>query len=307
MKPRIGVMPPSISIFDQEGKLDIERTCEHLDWLVDSGVDSLLVGGTCGEFFSLEIEERRELSAKSIEAVQGRVPVYVGVMDTSTRRAVDLARAAEEAGATGVLAVPPYYTSPPEAEVLQYFRDIAGAIDIPLAVYNNPAASGVELSIAALVELAEDGTAGIIKESHGDPTRIHDLRLKVPDEVALVYGEDYGAFEAIAAGADGWVAGVGNFMPRHSVQLWNLLREGQLEKAREHWFRILPLVNITSSKPMFGRPDERPDFIQVYKSALDRLGRSGGESRKPLLPLPEPDRELLGSLMDDLGLEAATA
>ena len=206
------------------------------------------------------------------------MPLFIGVMHTSTDVAVRLARHAEEAGASGVMSVAPYYGSPPEAEVLQYFRDIAGAVGIPLIVYNNPGASGVSMSVQALAELANDGTAGVVKESHGDPARIHDLRLSVPESTRVMYGEDYGAFEAIMAGADGWVAGVGNFMPRHAVRLWELATSGDVAAARDHWYRILPLINMTSHKPMFGRPLERPDYIQIYKSALDLLGRDGEPS-----------------------------
>ncbi|MFN8232224.1 MAG: dihydrodipicolinate synthase family protein [Actinomycetota bacterium] len=243
-----------------------------------------------------------------VAAVAGRVPLYVGVMHTSTTTAIRLAKQAESAGATGVMSVSPYYSSPPEREVLGYFRDIAEAVDIPFVVYNNPGASGVSLSVAALAELAEEGTADVIKESHGDPTRIHDLRLMVPESTRLVYGEDYGAFEAICSGADGWVAGVSNFMPRHAVRLWELTSEAQdLPAAREHWYRILPLVNMTSIKPMFGRPDERPDFIQIFKAALDLMGLGGGPVRRPLLPLPPEDVSYLEQLMKELELTPDTA
>lgn len=306
-RPTIGVMPPCITLFDEAGEIDYGRTQEHVEGLIDAGVDALLAVGTCGEFFSLNIEEREQLAERFVGWAAGKAPVYVGVMDTSTRRAVRLAKHAESAGAAAVLAVPPFYSSPPEREVLQYFRDIAGAVSIPLAVYNNPPASGVSLSVAALAGLAHEGVAKIIKESHGDPTRIHDLRLEVPDSTALVYGEDYGAFEALMVGADGWVAGVGNFMPRHCTKLWQLAQAGDLNGARDHWFRILKLVNMTSSKPMFGRADERPDFIQIYKAALDRLGRYGGSSRPPLMPLPAEDLEYLYGLMDELGLTADNA
>jgi 4-hydroxy-tetrahydrodipicolinate synthase len=228
-------------------------------------------------------------------------------MHTSTRVATELARHAESIGATGIMSVPPYYSVPPERELLGYFRDLAEAVSIPLIVYNNPWASGVSLSISLLATLAREGTAKVIKESHGDPTRIHDLRLMVPPETSLVYGEDYGSFEAIVAGADGWVAGVGNFMPRQALRLWDLARSNDIHQAREHWFRILPLVNMTSKKPMFGRPDERPDFIQVYKAALDRMGRCGGPCRRPLLPLPKEDVEYLHGLMEELHLNADMA
>lgn len=307
MRQPIGVIPPCITFFDEAGDIDFDRTGAHAKWLIDCGADALLGVGTCGEFFALDLEEREALSASFVEWADGRVPVYIGVMHTSTRTAIRLARSAEAAGASAVLSVSPYYSSPPEREVLGYFRDLAESVDIPLIVYNNPGASGVSLSVAALATLAEEGTASIIKESHGDPARIHDLRLSVPDSTQVVYGEDYGAFEAIVGGADGWVAGVANFMPRNAVRLWELASIGSLQEARDHWYRILPLVNMTSHKPMFGRPEERPDFIQIYKAALDILGLHGGPVRRPLLPLPSEDVSYLGQLIKDLQLTPETA
>lgn len=307
MAKTIGVIPPCITFFTPDGAIDEERTQAHVEWLIDSGAHALLGIGTCGEFFSMETTEREQLAEKLVGWVGGRVPLYIGVMHTGTRTAVRLAKHAEMAGASAIMSVSPYYSSPPEREVLQYFRDLAASVDIPLVVYNNPGASGVSLTVAALAELAKEGTAAVIKESHGDPARIHDLKLACPAETAIVYGEDYGAFEAIAGGADGWVAGVGNFMPHQCLMLWDLLQRDELAAAREHWYRILPLVNMTSLKPMFGRPDERPDFIQIYKAALDELGLGGGSCRRPLLPLPPEDIDYLRSLLAELELIPVTA
>lgn len=253
------------------------------------------------------MREREELGEKFVEWVDGRIPVYLGIMHTATHVAVRLAKQAQSVGATGVMSVSPYYSAPPEREVLRYFREIASAIDIPLCVYNNPPASGVSVSVNALAELANDGTARVIKDSHGDPTRLHNLRLLVPEDTSLVYGEDSGAFEALVAGADGWVAGVSNFMPRHSVQLWDLVQIGDIQAALKHWYTILPLVNITSFTWVLDRPEERPDFIQVYKAALRKMGRPAGDCRQPLLPLPDDELAVLHGLVDDLGLTMETA
>ena len=307
MASTIGVTPACITCFGPDGDIDYERTRQQVDWIIGASVHALIATGTCGEFSTLDIDERKRLNASFVEWVDGRVPVYAGVMHTSTRTAIDLAKSAQAAGATGVMSVSPYYSGPPERELLEYFRDLAEAVDIPLLVYNNPGASGVSISLQGLATLAHEGTAAIIKDSHGDPSRIHDLRLLVPEQTSLMYGEDYGSFEAIAAGADGWVVGVGNFMPRHCVRLWDLTRSGDMAEARKHWFAMLPLVNITSHKPMFGRPDERPDFIQVYKAALNYMGYPAGPCRRPLLPLPEEDAAYLHKLIDELKLTLETA
>lgn len=307
MTSTVGVISAAITCFGSDGAVDFERTREHLDWLIEGGIHAVIVSGTCGEFSTLDLGDRRRLITNFIEWANGRVPVFAGVMHTSTDVAVSLARHAEDAGAAAVMSVAPYYSGPPEREILAYFRDIAAAVDVPLIVYNNPWASGVSLSIPALVTLANEGTAAMIKDSNGDPSRLHDLRALVPESTALIYGEDFGSFEALLAGADGWVAGVANFMPRHAVKLWDLIAAGKYDDARDHWYDILPLVNITSHKEFFGLPEERPDFIQVYKSALEVLGFPAGACRRPLLPLTDEDAALLERLMSEAGLTRQNA
>jgi len=304
---RIGIITPALTFFDDQGVIDWQRTETHVEWLLTAGVSGLLAGGTCAEATALDDREREAVIARVVEWAAGRVPVYAGVMHTSTAAAIRLARAAEAAGASGVFSVPPYYSTPPEREIVQYYRDIAGSVDIPLMAYNNPAMSGVTLSVPCLVSLAQEGTIGLIKESHGDPARIHDLRAHVPEACQVLYGEDYGAFEGILAGADAWVAGVSNFMPHRAVTQWRLCASGDVDAAREHWYRILPLVNMTSFKWSYGRPDERPDFIQIFKAALDIMGLRGGPCRRPLLPLPDEDLDHLKGLMQTEGLSPDTA
>ena len=301
-----GVIIPAITVFDDSGSIDFSATFDHLDWLIDAEVNAILVSGTCGEFMTLEPHERRELIARSVEHVSGRATTMVGVMHTSTREACALARHAEHVGADSVLSVSPYYSGPPFREIYRYFADIAHSVDLPLVVYNNPGAAGVGIDVPDLAKLVSDGIAAMIKESHGDPARIHDLRLMCPD-TPLFYGEDYAAFEALMVGADGWFAGIGNIVPRHAVRLWTLCQDEKLADARELWFQLLPLVNMTSNKVMFGRPAERPDFTQIFKAGLDVLGRPGGQCRLPLLPLPEADVTYLQTLLAELDVSAQTA
>lgn len=304
---RIGVVAVPVTIFKDTMEIDWERSKAHVEWLVQGGARMTLCGGTVAEVHSLEETERQELAARNVEWVAGRIPVYVCVAHTSTAGAIRLARQAQSAGATGIFSVPPFYGGMTEQEVLAFFREVAAAVDIPLMVYNNPWATPVRLSLPALVQLAEEGTASLIKDSQGDPGPCHNLRLLAPESLQVIYGEDTSAFEAIMAGADGWVTGVGNFMPRHCAKLWDLCTSGDVAAARDFWYRILPAINMTSIKPAFGRADERPDFWQVYKAALDILGLHGGPCRRPLAPLPPKDVEYLTQLIKDLDLTPETA
>ncbi|MFT4009020.1 MAG: dihydrodipicolinate synthase family protein [Nocardioidaceae bacterium] len=307
MATTYGVIIPAITVFGDDGEIDFTATLDHLDWVIEGGVHAVLISGTCGEFGTLDSQERRMLIQRSVEHVAGRIPTFVGVMHTSTQEACELARHAEAVGASAVLSVPPYYSGPPLREIKTYFRDIAESVDIPFIVYNNPGAAGIGVDVPDLAELAREGTAAMIKESHGDPARLHDLRMLCPEETSLFYGEDYGSFEAMLVGADGWFAGIGNIIPRHSVKLWELCQAGDLPAARELWYRLLPLVDMTSIKPMFGRPDERPDFTQIFKAGLELLGRRAGQCRKPLLPLTDDDMTYLETLINELEITDATA
>lgn len=307
MKRVLGVVPASVTCFDSSGAVDFATTGQHVEWLIDSGVHGVIATGTCGEFSTLEIDERFKLMDAYVRFVDGRVPLFVGVMHTSTQTAVSLARYAERAGAAGVMSVAPYYSALPERELLGYFRDIADAVSIPLIVYDNPRAAGVALSLDGLVALACDGTAQAIKDSSGDPARLDDLRQRVPDTTSLMYGNDFGGLEALLAGADGWVTGVGNFMPRHTVQLWDAAQSGDVAGARGCWRTMLPLINISYRRSIYASTDSRPDFVQVFKAALGHLDFPAGECRRPLLGLPESELTALHALMDEATLTRQTA
>jgi dihydrodipicolinate synthase/N-acetylneuraminate lyase len=295
VRPPIGVCPPALTMFDEGGALDLKATCRHIDWLISQGVNGIVSGGTVGEFFSLDYEERVALAQTVVEHVDGRIAVYVGVSDSMTGRAIRLAQNAEKAGATGVMSLPPYFGSMTGAEVRRYFERMNEATSLPFVLYNNPGAvANVALSVPTIAELANDGLVSIVKDTQGDPARIHELKASVPEDVAVLYGEDYGAFEGIFAGADGWTAGVANFMPGDCVSLWKLMQDGDYEAARDVWSRIMQLIRMTSDKESYGRGTERPDYIQIYKAALDLLPDTfGGPVREPLLPLPDADRDIL--------------
>jgi dihydrodipicolinate synthase/N-acetylneuraminate lyase len=303
----LGVVPASLTCFDGTGDVDYITTGKHVNWLIESGVHGVIATGTCGEFSTLEIDERMKLIDAYVRFVNGRVPLFVGVMHTSTRTAVSLTKYAERAGAAGVMSVAPYYSALPERELLGYFRDIAEAASIPLIVYDNPRAAGVALSLNGLVGLACEGTAQIIKDSSGDPTRLDDLRQLVPDTTSLMYGNDFGGLEAVLAGADGWVTGVGNFMPRHTVRLWQTAQSGDVAGSRECWRAMLPLINISYRRSVYALTDTRPDFVQVFKAALSHLEFPAGECRRPLLDLPESEVVALHRLMDEATLTRETA
>jgi dihydrodipicolinate synthase/N-acetylneuraminate lyase len=190
------------------------------------------------------------------------------------------------------------------AEVRAYFEKVSGATGLPFILYNNPSAvANVALSVPVIAELATSGVAHIIKDTQGDAARIHELRALVPDDVTLLYGADYGALEGLFAGADGWTAGVANFMPAQCVSFWDAMQAGEYDDARGQWSRILKLIRMAEDKESYSDQTERSDYVQIYKAALDLLPNThGGPTRGPLLPLSDDVRELLATELRTAGI-----
>ncbi|MGI6767160.1 MAG: dihydrodipicolinate synthase family protein [Lentihominibacter sp.] len=302
-KPDVGLLIPIITMFNEDESINDEEIRKHIDFLFENDVHGLLCGGTCTEFSSMDLEERMHVHEVVVKHTAGRGPVFIGVACPGTKDSIKLAKHAEEIGAFGIFAVAPYYMLPTVAEIKQYYRDVAHSVSLPFLLYNNPGLSGVGLSVADIAELTNEGTAQYVKECYGDPARIQDLKLMCNEEISIIYGEDYGAFQGLLLGANGWTAGCANFIPKECVELWKLLKEnGDYPAALKHWYKILPALNMTSKKDMYGKNgDERPDFIQIYREALKIRGLFGGVCRKPLLPIDDDDIAYLKELMEDLG------
>ncbi len=297
-----GLWPPIITVWKENEEFDEQGHADHVDWLIHRGVQGLIPCGSTGEFIAMTLEERKRVAEVTVEAANKRVPVYVQTGHFSTSLTIDLSRHAEAAGADGVVVIAPYYMKPQEREVIEHYRAVARSINIPMMAYNNVRFAGAELSMATIVELHREGTLHSVKLAHGDVVRVHDLleRLGEGSSMAVFYGHNTAAFEALAAGADGWVAGIGNLVPELLREMGDLTIHGNdLRAAREHWYKLVPLIRC-SSTPKRGLPT--PDWLQTIKEGLKMRGRDVGGCRKPHLPLEQVDREQLRCTLKQLGI-----
>jgi len=285
-----GLMPPMITVFREDESFDEEGTRRQVNFLIEKGVQGLIPCGSTGEFTSMTIDERKKVAEIVVDEVKKRVPVYIGTGHYSTKIAIDLSIHAEKIGADGVMVIAPYYLLPTEREICEYYRSIAKSINIPLMIYNNVWFAGVELSPKTIAKLAKEGVVSSVKLAHGDPSRVHDLKYYCGDDLIVFYGHDVCALEGLAAGADGWIAGIGNLIPEHCRKLCDLLLvDKDLDKAKEHWFTMLSLVHMCVNK----KNGERPDWLQIIKRGLEMRGHSVGEARRPILPIREEDEKRL--------------
>jgi 1-pyrroline-4-hydroxy-2-carboxylate deaminase len=282
-----GIIPAVTTPFDVSGAIDVAGLESNLAALLDAGVHGIVATGTMGEAGSLSTAERRAVVESVVRAVDGRVPVIAGISSGTPAAAIALASDAAEAGAGALMMLPPLGYRADADETIAYYRAVTEAAGLPLMAYNNPEASGVDMTPQLIVRLYEEVEGVVaVKECSGDARRIPALLNAAPGLEVLVGGDDW-ALEGFCAGASGWVTGVGDVLPRECVELYETCRAGELERAREIYARLLPLA----------RFDMTPKLVQYFKAAMDEVGLAGGPTRPPRAPLTGDERAALRGAM----------
>ncbi|MBB5082146.1 dihydrodipicolinate synthase family protein [Nonomuraea endophytica] len=282
-----GVYPAALTMFDRFGRLDLDATADHLDWLVREGAHGLVVGGTSGEFVALTGEERRALLETAVETVAGRVPVLAGTGAYTTAETVALTAHAEAAGAAAALVVLPYFQRPSREEVLAHYRAVAAAGGVPIWVYNIPANAAVPaLDVPDLTALHADGVVQGVKSTL--PT-VHQLsELSALPGFHAFYGGFTSPLEALAGGAHGWISGLLNIVPAAAAGVWEAVRAGDLALARARWAELLPVRRMLFQPPVRGVGD-----LALYRGVLRIRGRTAGHCRAPLRDLSAEELRVL--------------
>jgi len=285
-----GVMPAVMTPFGDDDAIRTDVLAEHVSWYVDCGVDGIVGIGSMGEFGALSFEERRVVIATILEAVDGRVPLTVGVSANTAAEAAAYAVDAAESGVQGLMALPPLVYDADDDEKLAFYAEVAAATSLPLMVYNHPAGGKGDLSPELLARLCEIENVVAVKESSGDAKRIAAVMGTTGGRMEVIAGTDDVALESFAAGATGWVSGCIVSAPEECVELWRLLEAGDYAAARPLWLRLLPLARL----------DTHPKLVQYYKASLDLVGRYGGPSRPPRLPLTATEHQQVVDALDAL-------
>jgi 4-hydroxy-tetrahydrodipicolinate synthase len=290
-KPR-GIIPAMLSIFNNDGSVDIGGNKAFAEWLIERGVHGLAACGSTGEAAAMTDAERIQVVKATVEQAGGRVPVYAGIIHYSTKLAVDLAKASIDAGAEGLMVLLPYYYKPTIETAINYLRDISKAVSMPIMVYNNPWFAGYELNPEQIRDLAEEGVVNSVKAAHGDPMRVNYIKYICGDKVSVLYGHDYSPMEAFVVGGDGWLSGLPNLVPDLCVELFDAVdKEKDLLKAQAVWKRMQPIAYYF----MYERKGENPSphWLSVFKEGIRMLGQDVGIPRLPGEMMNTEDRNLL--------------
>lgn len=283
-----GVIVPMVTPFDDYGKLDIRGIRRLTNHLIDNGVHGLFPFGSTGEFFSLTSEEKEHILDVVVKETAGRVPVYAGTGAISTKESIWLTQMAERHGASGVFVLTPFYLVPSEEELYGHFAAIAASTRLPVLAYNNPARTGVKMSVGLVTRLAEIDNFVGIKDSCGDIGVTTEFVVNTPDEFAVFQGRDDLYFASFAIGTVGAVAATGNIAPKLVVELYEAFMAGDLDRARATQRRLTPLRHALGLGT----------FPVVLKEAMEMVGMPVGTTRSPVKPLAESQRASLRNILE---------
>lgn len=254
-------------------EVDFDSLTITLNALLEHQCDAIAPLGSAGESAYLSWEEWQKVAQKSIEIVDHRVPVILGISELTTKMAIQKAKKAEELGADVIMVIPISYWKLTDQEIYDYYQQIAAETKLPIMVYNNPATSGVDMSPELIAKMFEEiNNICMVKDSTDDIQRMHKFHELTQGELPFYNGCNPLALEAFCAGASGWCTVAPNLLGKLPSQLYHAIKHGDLNKAQTLFYKQLPLLRFIVQG---GLP-------KTVKAGLNELGFSVGDPRKPL-------------------------
>ena len=281
-----GVFPAVTTKFNADESLDIAGTVNHIKWQLECGADGIIVCGSLGEASTLTADEKITI-LKAAKEVAGNKPVLLTVAEDSTRAACAVAQAAHAAGADGIMLLPAMRYVSDERETLNHYQRVADASPLPIMIYNNPIAYGVNITPEMYAEMAAEPKYVAIKESSGDIRTLTNVINAVGSRFAIFSGVDDLALESIVMGADGWVAGLVVAFPKETVAIYKLAKAGRVEEARAIYRWFAPLLHLDVSMKL----------VQNLKLCEAMVGVGTEHVRAPRLPLAGAERERVAAII----------
>ncbi|HEU4996427.1 MAG TPA: 4-hydroxy-tetrahydrodipicolinate synthase [Gemmatimonadaceae bacterium] len=280
-----------VTPFSRDGSIDEAAVRRMVDWQIEQGIHFLVPCGSTGEAVTMTTAEHRRVVEITVEQARGRVPVVAGAGSNDTAKAVALSREMKAAGATHLLHVSPMYNKPPQRGIVEHFRTIADATDLPIVVYNVPGRTGGNIEARTSLELAKVPNVVAVKEASGNLAQITDILRDRPESFSVLSGDDEMTLALMAAGADGVISVVSNATPKPMAELCNAACRGDFDSARKLHFRLLPWMRaaFVESNPI------------PVKAAMAMLGKMENRLRLPLVPLSDKHVETVRSALRSAG------
>ena len=296
-RPLWGIVPPLITPLRDRDQLDVaglERVLEHV---IAGGVRGVFILGTTGEGPSLSYRLRREVVSESCRLINGRIPVLVGITDTSFVEAVGVARCAAESGASAVVLAPPYYMPEGQPELREYLSHLLPELPLPLFLYNMPPLTKVPFELETVAWAMDQASIVGLKDSSGDMIYFHrllGLMSRRPDWT-LMLGPEELLGTSVLMGAHGGVNGGANLFPRLYVDCCEAARRGDVARVRELQARIQCVAD-----RLYRIGKHASSIIKGIKCAASCLGLCGDFMAEPFHKFREPERRKIETAVAEL-------
>ena len=295
------ILTPMVTPFKEDQSVDYEAAATLAKKLVENNIpDTIVVGGTTGEFFTMSFEERVKLFKAIKEAVNDKIPLIPGVGAVSTKETVELAKKAEELGFETVMVVSPYYTKPNQNQLCLHFKKVAESVNINIMVYNIPIFAGVNVNPETLAKLAEiKNIVAVKEEAELNPKQMTEFINITPDDFIIYCGDDTMVLEAFAQGGakriGGIISGASHIIGKQLKNMIELFLQGKVEEAAEMQQKFLPLFRIMGQ-------NGRTNPCSLLKEAMKMMGYNAGIPRLPLTPGTEEEIAEIKKVMKKLQL-----
>ena len=278
-----GVFPAVTTKMDPAGRVDLAATRKSVARLIDGGVAGVVVLPMLGENASLAPPEREAIIREAVEVAAGRVPVLSGLAESTLENARANARHYESFGAQGLMVFPNLVYKTDPRETVFWYRQIAASSSLPIMIYNNPLAYGVDVTPRILESLADTKEIVCVKEESGDIRRVTDIKVALGDRFSVFCGVDDLIVESLALGATGWVSGMTNVWPRECVEIFDLCRAERFADARKLYGILTPSFHL----------DTHVKLVQYIKLAESLVYGAPEWTRPPRLPLVGAERDFV--------------
>ncbi|NQY26579.1 MAG: dihydrodipicolinate synthase family protein [Piscirickettsiaceae bacterium] len=284
-----GIIAYTVTPFTAESDtVDLAVLEKIIDDLIATGVNAIAALGSAGEGAYLDAAEWELVAQKTVDYVDSRVPVIIGISELTTKKAVKHAAFADKIGANAIMVSPFSYYRLSEDEIFDHYAAISAVVSIPIMIYNNPATCGVDMSPEFMLNMVEKiENATMIKESTGDIQRMRSLHRLSKGTVPFFNGCNYIALDAFNAGATGWCTVAPCLIGDLPKQLFESVKNGDNKKSKSLFKQQLPLLEFIV----------QGGLASTVKAGLNIKGIAAGYARLPLKPLTEDKKQQLKEIL----------
>jgi 4-hydroxy-tetrahydrodipicolinate synthase len=295
-RPLEGIIPPMVTPLDGPESLDragLERLIEHV---IDGGVHGIFILGTTGEGPALSYRLRRELIERTCVQVARRVPVLVGITDTSYSESCALAAHAKKAGADAVVTAPPFYFAVSQGDLFRLVQLLSAKVELPLYLYNMPSLTKCCFAPETVMRAAELPNVWGLKDSSGELGYLRSIAARMQDrpDFTLLVGPEETLLDSLRIGAHGGVCGGANLFPRLFISLYQAAREGDLAAAEELQEKVRQIGRL-----LYGIGEAQSSYLRGLKLGLELTGICRSTLVVPYASADSSRHEMLGEILKE--------